>query len=54
MSLEITLFVVGTVWATYGLVLKTTNFVSSLLFKVFPVLSGVFVVHYASTLLGWI
>jgi len=52
--MSITIFIIGCIWATFGLILNTKNFKSALLFKVFPLFSGIFTMYYAATILHWI
>lgn len=52
--MEIILLICGCYSILIGLVVNTKNFISSILFKVVPFLSGVMVCLVAMDLLGWI
>ena len=53
-SMEIILMICGTLWIILGLVLKTENFLSSLVFKVIPFITGAVTCLCAMDMLGWV
>lgn len=50
----ISMFIIGLLWVTFGLVVNASSGLASLVFKAFPFFSGVFVALYAASQLGWV
>lgn len=52
--MEIVLLIIGVLFIAFGMILNASNIQSKLVFKVFPLFSGVYVAGYAIMQLGWI